>query len=67
MTRKINFLWLLVVAASGAQAQPSVDELGEKLVNDFLTNVSTLESRFEQSRIDAERRIILRTSGTHEI
>jgi outer membrane lipoprotein carrier protein len=67
MTRKINFLWLLVVAASGAQAQPSVDELGEKLVNDFLTNVSTLESRFEQSLIDAERSIIERTSGTLEI
>ena len=35
-------------------AQASVDEIGEKLVNDFLTDVITMQGRFEQSLIDAE-------------
>ncbi len=39
----------------------------EKLVNDFLTDVITLEGRFEQSLIDAEGTIVERTSGTLEI
>ncbi len=67
MIRKTFFLLALAVATSGAQAQPSVDDLGEKLVNDFLTDVITLESHFEQSLIDAEGSIIERTSGTLEI
>ena len=57
----------LVITARGAHAQSSIDDLGEKLVNDFLTDVITLESRFEQSLIDADRSIIERTSGTLEI
>ena len=57
----------LVVATTGAYAQSSIDDLGEQLVNDFLTDVITLESRFEQSLIDAEGTIIERTSGTLEI
>ena len=67
MTKKITLLlaWLLV--AIGAQAQSSIDDLGEKLVNDFLTDVTTLDGRFEQSLIDAEGTIIERTSGTLEI
>jgi outer membrane lipoprotein carrier protein len=56
-----------VVAAGGVRAQSSIDDLGEKLVNDFLTDVITLESSFEQSLIDAEGAIIERTSGTLEI
>ena len=67
MIRKAFVLLALVIATSGAQAQSSVDDLGEKLVNDFLTDVITLESRFEQSLIDAEGAIIERTSGTLEI
>ena len=67
MIRKAFFLLALVIATSGAQAQSSVDDLGEKLVNNFLTDVITLESRFEQSLIDAEGAIIERTSGTLEI
>jgi outer membrane lipoprotein carrier protein len=67
MIRKAFLLLALVIATSGAQAQSSVDDLGEKLVNDFLTDVITLESRFEQSLIDAEGAIIERTSGTLEI
>ena len=57
----------LLAWATGANAQARVDELGQKLVNDFLTNVITLESRFEQSLIDAEGAVVERTSGTLEI
>ena len=57
----------LALGANGAFAQVTIDDLGEKLVNDFLTNVITLEGRFEQSLIDAEGAIIERTSGTLEI
>lgn len=67
MIRKTFFLVALAVATSDAQAQFSVDDLGEKLVNDFLTDVITLESNFEQSLIDAEGSVIERTSGTLEI
>ncbi len=56
-----------MLAAAGARAQSSVDDLGEKLVNDFLTDVITLDGRFEQSLIDAEGTIVERTSGTLEI
>jgi len=60
-------LILSVLAASNVYAQARVDELGEKLVNDFLTNITTLEGRFEQSLIDAEGAIIETNSGTLEI
>jgi outer membrane lipoprotein carrier protein len=60
-------LILCVLAASNVYAQARVDELGEKLVNDFLTNITTLEGRFEQSLIDAQGAIIETNSGTLEI
>jgi outer membrane lipoprotein carrier protein len=55
------------LGVNGAFAQASIDDLGETLVKDFLTDVTTLEGRFEQSLIDAEGAIIERTSGTLEI
>jgi outer membrane lipoprotein carrier protein len=67
MTKKITLFLALMLAAAGARAQSSVDDLGEKLVNDFLTDVITLDGRFEQSLIDAEGTIVERTSGTLEI
>ena len=67
MTKKITLFLALMLAATGARAQSSVDDLGEKLVNDFLTDVITLDGRFEQSLIDAEGTIVERTSGTLEI
>ena len=60
-------LLALALATGNVQAQSSVDDLGEKLVNDFVTDVITFESHFEQSLIDAEDTIIERTSGTLEI
>ena len=67
MNSKIILLLLLVMGSGAATAQVTIDDLGEKLVNDFLTNVITLEGRFEQSLIDAEGTIVERTSGMLEI
>ena len=58
---------MLAVSTSAANAQSSVDDIGEKLVNDFVNNVITLDGRFEQSLIDAEGTIVETTSGTLEI
>ncbi len=67
MIRKTVLLTVFAFATSNVHAQVSLDDLGEKLVNDFLTDVITLEGRFEQSLIDAEGTIIETTSGTLEI
>jgi outer membrane lipoprotein carrier protein len=48
-------------------AQATVDDLGVKLVDDFLTKVTTFEGRFDQSLQDADGTITERTSGTLEI
>ncbi len=66
-TARIVVTFLITLAASSVHAQARVDELGEKLVRDFLTNVITLDSRFEQSLTDAEGAVVDRTSGTLEI
>ena len=58
---------MLAVSTSAVKAQSSVDDIGEKLVNDFINNVITLDGRFEQSLIDAEGTIVETTSGTLEI
>ena len=55
---------VLALDANGVFAQVSIDDLGENLVKDFLTDVITLEGRFEQSLIDAGGAIIERMSGT---
>jgi len=65
--RRTVLLILTVLTASNVNAQARIDELGEKLVNDFLTNIKTLEGRFEQSLIDAEGAIVETNSGTLEI
>lgn len=57
----------LLLATTGAFAQSTVDDLGKKLVNDFVNNVITLEGDFEQSLIDAEGTVVDSTSGTLEI
>jgi len=67
VTRNTLLILLLAFAAAGVHAQSRVDALGEQLVKDFLTDVITLESRFEQSLIDAEGTVLERSSGTLEI
>lgn len=70
MIKKI--LPLLAVLALGlvgptTWAQARVDEVGERLVNEFVNDVITLQGRFEQSLIDAEGIVVERSSGTLEI
>ena len=70
MIKKI--LTLLAVLALGlvgptTWAQARVDEVGERLVNEFVNDVITLQGRFEQSLIAAEGVVIERSSGTLEI
>jgi outer membrane lipoprotein carrier protein len=67
MIKQLISLLALVLAASIAHAQSSIDDLGRKLVNDFLTKVITFESRFDQTLQDADGTIIESTSGTLEI
>ena len=67
MPKNLLFLTMCLSVGAVAEAQSHVDELGEKLVNDFVTNVITLQGNFEQSLIDADGEIVERTSGTLEI
>lgn len=57
----------LLLMAIQAEAQSAADDLGQRLINDFVNKVITLEGNFEQSLIDAEGSIIDRSSGTLEI
>lgn len=65
--KKLILLLLLAGATRPVMAQATIDEIGEKLVNDFVTDVITLQGRFEQSLIDAEGAVVEVTSGTLEI
>jgi len=67
--KKILLLAMLTMSLAGkaAHAQARVDEVGEKLVNDFITDVITLQGRFEQSLVDATGVVVERSSGTLEI
>lgn len=67
MTRAIFILAFFIASAHDAVAQSTVDEMGEKLVNDFLTDVTTMQGRFEQSMIDAEGTVVEISGGTLEI
>ncbi len=68
---KLNVLLAALVLLTASQAQSEeqsgADELGRRLVDDFVNNVITLQGDFEQSLIDAEGIIIDRSSGTLEI
>ena len=58
---------LLLATGTDAFAEASVDDAGEALVNDFLTEVVTMQGRFEQSLIDAEGKVVEISAGTLEI
>ncbi len=60
-------LCILFASAQAAYAQATVDDAGEKLVTDFVSDVITLQGRFEQSLIDAEGAVVEVSSGTLEI
>lgn len=70
--RRLNIgrsLIVLVLAGWGslALAEAGVDDTGERLVNDFLTDVLTMQARFEQSLIDADGEVVEVSGGTLEI
>ena len=67
MIRVLFTAVLLVAAGIDAFAEASVDDVGEKLVNEFLTEVVTMQGRFEQSLIDAEGTVVEVSAGTLEI
>ncbi len=65
----LRVLCCIIVSAGGqlAWAEASVNDAGEKLVNSFLTDVVTMQGRFEQSLIDADGEVIEVSGGTLEI
>lgn len=70
MTRNTIFLFAVLAISLQSQValgQARTDDVGEKLVNDFVTDVITLQGRFEQSLIDAGGAVVERSSGTLEI
>jgi len=67
MNKFYSLILMLAVSTSAVKAQSTVDDIGQKLVDDFVNNVITLDGRFEQSLIDAEGTIVETTSGTLEI
>jgi len=67
MNRVLSIAMLLLAAGMNAFAEASVDDVGEKLVNEFLTEVVTMQGRFEQSLIDADGTVVEVSAGTLEI
>ena len=67
MIRKLVLPIVIAFTGSLANAQSSIDEAGEALVNHFISNVITLQGRFEQSLIDSEGTVVEVTGGTLEI
>jgi outer membrane lipoprotein carrier protein len=50
-----------------AVADPVADGDGRQLVDDFVTNIVTLQGNFEQALLDADGKVVEKTSGTLEI
>lgn len=63
--RLIGLLGVLVFADGFADEQ--LDEKGAELVAGFVTDITTLQGRFEQSLVDADGEILERTSGELQI
>ena len=53
--------------ATALQADDAPPGEGERLLDDFLTNVRTLSARFEQSLVDEDDTVIEESAGTLEI
>ena len=67
MIRRLMLSLLILGIGQQALAESSADQAGEKLVNDFLGDVITMQGRFEQSLIDAEGELVEVSTGTLEI
>ena len=58
---------VVVCLPSVAPADTGGGDFGRQLVDDFITDIATFSSRFEQSLVDAEGEVLEVTSGTLEI
>lgn len=58
---------MAVVLGDLAVAEVRIEKVGEKLVNDFLTDVVTMQGRFEQSLVGADGQVVEISGGTLEI
>ncbi len=67
MIRTITALCLLVSTVTVFADDVSAPDSGRSLVNEFLADVDTLTSRFEQTLIDANGEVLEISSGTLEI
>lgn len=63
--RLIGLLGVLVFVNGFADEQ--LDEKGAELVSGFVTDITTLQGRFEQSLVDADGEVLERTSGELQI
>lgn len=60
-------LTAIFILPSAAMAQSIEGDDGARLVEEFLNDITTLQSRFEQSLLDGDGEVLERTSGTLEI
>ena len=67
MIRTIAALTFLTSALPAAAEEAAAPDAGRALVNEFVTGVSTLSSRFEQTLVDADGEVLEVTRGTLEI
>lgn len=67
MIRALCMVVLLVAAGKNVLGEESLDGTGEQLVDSFLTDVVTMQGRFEQSLVDAEGTVVEVSAGTLEI
>ena len=62
-----NLMVLLCLGAACSFAEMQEEDIGQRLVDKFLTEVVTLEAQFEQSQVDADGVLLERNTGTLEI
>jgi len=67
LIRTIAALTFLTSALPAAAEEAAAPDAGRALVKEFVTGVSTLSSRFEQTLVDADGEVLEVTRGTLEI
>lgn len=68
MIRQIRkYLYAILLLATSALAQMSVDDYGKSLIDDFIGEIATFSGEFEQVLLDASGEVLERTTGTLEL
>lgn len=65
--RRLATAFVLALAFVGAPAAETGEDPGRRLVDEFVDSVATFRGDFEQVLLDADERVIERTTGTLEI